>query len=40
MKRIEFKAGIIIEEPIELIKFLCLVRMIKNIYLKMDIVVE
>ena len=37
MKLIEFREKIIIYEPIELIKFVCLVTIIKNIHLKIDI---
>ena len=38
MDRKEFKTKIIIHEPAELTKFLCLAKMIKNIYLKIDTV--
>lgn len=38
MDRKEFKTKIIIHEPTELTKFLCLAKMIKNIYLKIDTV--
>ena len=38
MKKREFKAKIITKEPIELIKLPRLATMIKNIYMKMDIV--
>ena len=38
MKWTDFPTKIIIQDRIELIKFLCLLTMIKNTYLKMDII--